>query len=465
MLEFKRVSDISDIHIIEKYVKGLESHFSTLNLPGFMLWRNLYPREYCIYNDTLILREFNPDEENKAHFFMPMGPDIEGAVTQIENHCKKNCERLVFANLMEPEAKELSKKYFMTDIYYDRCWSDYIYLAKDLREFAGKKFSGQRNHINKFKKNYGEPVYNEINGKNKNRVMEFLERFGRERDFSSPTEKEEFIRVIELLENMDEFDMFGGFIEAQGTIVAMSMGEVRDDMLHVTVEKADRSFEGAYQVMVQEFARHHTDDNIIYINREDDMGLEGLRTSKLQYKPIEIKHKYYMYAKTLFDKIKPVSDIEGKRISLTDIEDSDAENFFTLSSDTENNKYWGYDYREDAQYKESPIYFMNFVKRMKDTKEEYSLAIRYNGNLAGEVVFHNMDVFGGVEIGIRLMSKYQGLGLGTEATQLASDYARKIGAKKISMKCFKVNTASCNMIEKAGFRKTHTSDTHVYFEL
>ncbi len=465
MLEFKRISDISDVHIIEKYVKGYRGHFSTLNLPGFMLWRNLYPREYCIYNDTLILREFNPDEKNNAHFFMPMGADIAGAVVEIENYCKKNCESLVFANLTEDEAKELSKRYFMTDIYYDRSWSDYIYLAKDMREFAGKKFSGQRNHINKFKKNYGEPVYNEITSENKNRVMDFLERFGRERDFSSPTEKEEFIRVLELLQNMNEFDVFGGFIEAQGTIVAMSMGEVRDDMLHVTVEKADRNFEGAYQIMVQEFARHHTNDSVVYINREDDMGLPGLRTSKLQYKPIEIKHKYYMYAKTLFDRIKPTSEIKGERISLTDIEKSDADDFFKLSSDTENNKYWGYDYREDAQYKESAEYFMGFVERMKDTKEEYSLAIRYNGKFAGEVVFHNMDVFGSVEIGIRLIGKYQGLGLGTEATIIASDYAKKIGAKKISMRCFKENTVSCHMIEKAGFKRTHTSDSHVYFEL
>ena len=463
MLQFKKISDISDIRKIKKYIDSYKGYFSTLNLPGFMIWRNLFPKLYSIYNDTLILKEYDPDGKFKSHFFMPLGCDTDGAIMQIEMYCKEKSEELVFANLTEEQANAISKRYHITEVFYDRNWSDYIYLAKDMREFSGKKFSGQRNHINKFKKNYGEPVYNEITSENKSRVIEFLNRFAITRNFSTSTEEEEFVRILELLENFDEFNMLAGFIEVQGTVVAMSMGEIKGDMLHVTVEKADREFEGAYQVMVQEFAKHNTDDSIIYINREDDMGLEGLRTSKLQYKPVEIMHKYYMYAGTMFDKLKLQYEIKGERISLSDISDSDAEDFFVLSSDITNNKYWGYDFREDSEYNESPEYFMDFVRTMKDTKEEYSLAIRHDGKFAGEVVFHNMDVFGKVEIGVRLLPKFHGHGLGTEATILAADYAKKCGASEITMKCLKENTASYNMIKKAGFKESHKTDTHVHF--
>lgn len=465
MLEFKKISDFSDIPKIEKYIKTYNGEFSTLNLPGFMIWRKLYPRDYCIYNDTLILKEYNPDDKIKSHFFMPMGSDVAGAIKEMENYCTNTHAPLIFANLSEEEAHELAKRYFDTEVFYDRSWSDYVYLAENMREFAGKKFSGQRNHINKFKKLYGEYIYNEITSENKSKVIEFLKRFGSKRNFSSDIEKEEFIRVIELMENLDLFDYVGGYVEADGNIFAMALGEVRDDTMYVTVEKADRDYEGAYQVMVQEFARNNTDKSIIYINREDDMGLDGLRTSKLQYKPIELKHKYYMYAKTLFDRIKPDSTIEGKRICLTDIEDTDMQAFFTLSSDFENNKHWGYDPREEDNFENTPEYFMSFVKEMKQTKEEYSLAVRYKGEFAGEVVFHNMDVFGSVEIGVRLLAKFRGLGIGTEATKLASEYAKKIGATKIIMKCFKENTVSYNMIKKAGFTETHQTDTHTFFKL
>ena len=68
MLEFKKITDFSDIPKIEKYIKTYNGEFSTLNLPGFMIWRKLYPRDYCIYNDTLILKEYNPDDKIKSHF-------------------------------------------------------------------------------------------------------------------------------------------------------------------------------------------------------------------------------------------------------------------------------------------------------------------------------------------------------------------------------------------------------------
>ena len=465
MLEFKKVSDMSDIKKIKKYIEETDSHFSTLNLPGFLVWRNLYPREYCIVNDTLVLREYNPDGKFKSHFFMPMGRDIPKVLDQIEEYCRKTCTELVFANLTHEEAHMLEDRYPINNIFYDRSWSDYIYLAEDMRSFAGKKFSGQRNHINKFKKFYGEHVYNEITPQNKDDVLSFLKEYAEGKSLSTDTEKEELQRIPEIIENFEELGMVGGFVTVDNKIIALSMGMVKSDMLFVNVEKADRSFEGAYQIMVQEFAKHNTDDNVLYINREDDMGLPGLRTSKLQYKPIEIKHKYYLHALTLFDSIKPEEKIKGERISLDDISAKDADDFFRLSTDTENNKYWGYDFNEDKDFINTPDYFIQFVQTMKETKEEYSLAIRYEDTFAGEIVFHNFDYKKGVEIGIRLLPEFQGLGLGTEAVKLASEYARKVGAEQIKMKCFKENNPSYNMIKKAHFKETCTDDTHIHFVL
>ncbi len=464
MLEFKRIENINDIAKIKKYIESTDTYFSTLSLASFLIWRRLYPREYCILNDTLILREFNPSGQIKSHFFMPVGKDVEGAIKEIEVFCRQNSAPLIFANLTKPEAEKLGSRYESTDMFYDRTWSDYIYLSEDMCTFSGKKFSGQRNHINKFKKLFGKWEYNEITAQNKDSVKTFLERLMDEKEFSTETEKEEFTRVLEVMDNLEFFGLSGGFVAVGENIVAMSLGEVRGDTLFVCVEKADRSYPGAYQVMVKEFANHYALGRAKYINREDDMGLPGLRTSKMQYHPIEIRHKYYLHAKTLMDKIISPVEIAGERIVINDIKDDDAQSYFNLCSDKENNKLWGYDYSEDKNFKDTPDYYMGFFKKLKDSGEEYALAIRYEGNLCGEIVFHNFDFSLGVEIGIRLLPEFQGKGLATEAVVCATEFLKEIGAKQITMKCYIENTASYNMIKRAGFTQTGKNDTHIFFK-
>lgn len=464
MLKFSKISGIADIQKIKKYIDESGSYFSTWSGATFLMWRKAYPKEYCIYNDTLIIREFNPGDALGPYFYMPIGKDVQGAVKMVEDYCRSNSAPLVFANLTEEEASLFSEKYDLCDTSYDRNWSDYIYLSSDMRTFRGKKFSGQRNHINKFKKLYGSYEYHEMTGESMPCVIAFLEDFGKSRSFVTDDEREEFLKTFELLEHMDSLDAFGGYITVGGEIVAISVGEIREDMLFVIAEKANRSFEGAYQVMVQEFAKHHTNDDIKYINREDDMGMEGLRTSKLQYHPIEIKHKYYAVVKTLFHSIIPPVEISGKRIVLNDICESDGDSFLKLCADAQNNKYWGYDCRKDSSFTPTAQYFLDFVNALKSRCEEYSLAIRYEGHFIGEVVLHGFDYSCGVELGVRLLPDYQGMGLGSEAVECAADYAAAIGAKAVKMKCFLQNTASYNMIKKVGFKETCRDETYIYFE-
>ena len=71
----------------------------------------------------------------------------------------------------------------------------------------------------------------------------------------------------------------------------MSVGEIIKDTLYVHIEKADRSYEGSYQMIVREFARHNVTEDVKYINREEDVGDEGLRKSKAIYHPIELLEK------------------------------------------------------------------------------------------------------------------------------------------------------------------------------
>ena len=96
---------------------------------------------------------------------------------------------------------------------------------------------------------------------------------------------------------------------------------------------------------------------------------------------------------------------------------------------------------------------------------EYSLAVRVNGVFAGEGVFHNFDVFGNVELGIRLLREFQGKGIASCAVVAMNNYAKNIlRAKTVKMKCFLQNTASERMIKKAGFSEVSRDDNFIFFE-
>ncbi len=125
-------------------------------------------------------------------------------------------------------------------------------------------------------------------------MVEFFGSYAEEHVKDNPIAKEESFRAKEILPYFEQFGLCGGFIEVEGKIVAFSVGEIVGDTLFVHIEKALKEYEGSYQVMVKEFAVHEADERVIYINREEDIGDLGLRTSKLSYHPVHILEKYFV---------------------------------------------------------------------------------------------------------------------------------------------------------------------------
>jgi len=230
----------------------------------------------------------------RTSFTFPAGSgSIDRAMDALKSYCRENNIPLWFCTVPEEAVLVLVDKYKGTvPGEPNRDFADYLYMAEDLAEMAGRRYSGQRNHINRFKKLYPDYKYEKITQANLSRVIEFLTEYQKNFKKTSKLAKEELFRAIELMDYFSKFNLVGGFIEVDGKIVAMSVGEIINDTLYCHIEKADRNYHGSYQMIVREFAKNTITDQVKYINREDDAGDEGLRKSKLSYHPYKLLNKY-----------------------------------------------------------------------------------------------------------------------------------------------------------------------------
>jgi len=164
---------------------------------------------------------------------------------------------------------------------------DYIYQRSDLEHLIGRKYAVKRNHINQLKaewKYHYETITPACIGELEEALDVFLERKLEQEDPGSLIEIEvEAVRKI--LPIYEKLGMFGGYIRLEGKIKAFTMGSmINPQMVDVAVEKADPTIRGLYQAINREFAKSLPPE-VLYINREEDMGVKGLRQAKRSYHP------------------------------------------------------------------------------------------------------------------------------------------------------------------------------------
>jgi hypothetical protein len=164
---------------------------------------------------------------------------------------------------------------------------DYVYQRGDLEHLVGRKYTVKRNHLNHLKarwKYHYEPITPDCIGELEEALDDFLNRKMETEDSDSLVDVEvEAVRNI--LPIYEKLGMFGGFIRIEGKIKAFAMGSmINAEMVDVAVEKADPNVRGLYQAINREFVKALPPE-VLYINREEDMGVKGLRQAKRSYYP------------------------------------------------------------------------------------------------------------------------------------------------------------------------------------
>lgn len=172
---------------------------------------------------------------------------------------------------------------------------DYVYNARDLIELSGAKYRNKRNHLNQFRKYCPDYAYQPLTADLVPQCIACEEEWCRQRDCDhEPGLAVEREAIMELLTNFGRLDYQGGVIMIAGKVVAFTLGErLNDDTAVIHVEKADPDIPGLYTAINQEFCRHAWQD-MRFINREEDMGLPGLRKAKQSYHPVKMVERYQL---------------------------------------------------------------------------------------------------------------------------------------------------------------------------
>ncbi len=289
MLEFKTL-ELTDIPTIKPFMGLQGSRMCDCTIGACVMWREYFNTEFALYDGSLIFKVRYLD--GLVAYPYPSGASVDSALDKIREIAKaENSNTLQFVTVSAGALENLKSKFKVIDVKSERDWFDYVYNAEDLKTLAGRKFSGQRNHINKFKKLY-EYEFSAIDQNNLADVKAFFVKFAPEHAKDSETYDEETTKVIEVLDNYETYGLQGGILKVDGKIIAMAIGETLGDTLFVHIEKADREYQGSYQMIVNEFAKMYAIDGIDYINREEDVGDEGLRRSKLSYHPAFLVEKF-----------------------------------------------------------------------------------------------------------------------------------------------------------------------------
>lgn len=461
MIEFKPLDN--NLQVLMPFRDKTKMRLADETIGTRAIWGQYSKTEYAIFDNTLILKE--NFYKGGVAFRFPIGENIEGALLQIENYAIENYLPLKFICISDEFKGYLEKRYLQVESTFNRDYSDYIYKAQSFLGFRGKALSGQRNHLNKFRKLYPNHTVELLTEANVEVAKTFIKKMELTVLDKGGTAKDEYKTIYNFMDNMFNLKCFGCMLKVEKEVVGVSVGELVGDTIYVHVEKADREFNGAYPALACAFALQFVTDEVIYINREDDSGDLGLRTTKTQYKPLEIRNKNIVKVKTLFDEIPKEFNIETERLSLSPIGEADKEEYAKLNLDDGLNALWGYDYREDLNGETpSAEYFYNFQNLMKNRKEEFPVAVRLNGKLIGELPLHHFDYNGGIEIGFRFFSECQGKGYAFESANALINFVREnTNAKYIKSRCNKQNFASRKLIEKLGLKLTSEDKTHYYF--
>ena len=295
MIQFERLSieNKAEFDALLRHGAHRGCAFSFVNL---YIWGRQYAAR--VGEDLLLFSHFG----GKTMYPFPICPgDPRPAIEALMGDARERGIPLRLTGLNTRDVENLQSWY--PDQFRFHCGRDgheYVYAIEDLAELRGKRYQPKRNHINRFLAEYPDARVLPLSEETLSDARALADRWHQRR---SPEEDAgmELVALNRAFAHWNELGLEGLVIYVGGQPVAMTMGSRLDgETFDVHFEKADTDYLGAYAVINRAFARHIREKYPVvrFLNREEDMGIEGLRKAKLSYHPHHMVEKCWAHLMT-----------------------------------------------------------------------------------------------------------------------------------------------------------------------
>lgn len=288
-----REMTLESLNDIYPYLKGFKGMSCDYTAGGIFMWIDYFKYKYCIYADTLFIKCVAEDDLEHIAFSQPLGAlPLSESVELLRGFCAERGYPLEFSAITEFNLEKFIdlNPQKVTPL---NAWSDYVYTMEALSTLSGKKLGKKRNHCNRFAVENPDMAVEPITEHNLEQVKNCFEQICKEGK-ESPMALYERTQVWKVLERLDLYPFETMCLSAGGKVVAFTVGEVINNVLHVHIEKSLREVNGAAETINKEFAGyiHNKYPQVEWINRQDDAGDDGLRKAKQSYYPAFLLRKY-----------------------------------------------------------------------------------------------------------------------------------------------------------------------------
>lgn len=268
--------------------------------PGnLVMWARFMDYRYAITHDTLFISCKSQNDLKSEAFLPPIGKmSLTESLATLKKHCDEAGKELRLTAIPQEFIEEITEilPHFICEELEN--WSDYVYDIQKLATLQGKALNKKRNRYNKFLAEQPDYTYNRCTKDDINEVVKFL---AGNRDCQNQRDDNmrcyEHWQCMATVRNLLRYEQPAGVLRVNGKIAAFTLGEVFGDTLFVHIEKANHEIAGASEAInrlfVNDILSQHPE--LVYANREEDLGDPGLRQVKRAYNPVMMIQRYEMY--------------------------------------------------------------------------------------------------------------------------------------------------------------------------
>ncbi len=292
MPEFPRFKDLTleDKPLFHQLFAQFPPVISEFTFTNLFIWRRAYQTKISRFRNFLCLLS---EQGENSYFFPPIGEGdvVECFQGQLQYLGGKAASPKI-VRVPEAAVTQVDWKASGMKAELDRSQCDYVYLTQDLVELKGRKYHRKRNHLKQFQEKYSYqyiPLALEW-------VPQCLQLQAEWCDLrqceASPGLLNESLAIKEAFTHFEKLEVKGGAILINGKVEAFTLGDpLNSETIVIHIEKANPAYEGLYPTINQAFLEHEG-SGYAYVNREQDLGEEGLRKAKESYFPHHLVNKY-----------------------------------------------------------------------------------------------------------------------------------------------------------------------------